>query len=303
MTTKRLFEKDHPRVCGEKLIRKFLFPSVEGSPPRVRGEVYAQKPISFTLGITPACAGRSYKKIVGLRDDEDHPRVCGEKLPESTRRTACEGSPPRVRGEDASLGDVPRVQRITPACAGRSNPTGAVLRKSRDHPRVCGEKRMKASEHQTYLGSPPRVRGEGPNNNMTRAAFGITPACAGRSRGFARGLFISKDHPRVCGEKSIRARDGAIRRGSPPRVRGEVKLVLKLLLPLRITPACAGRRNSRITLAQRIGDHPRVCGEKFLTISAKSHTRGSPPRVRGEDIEDSTVTMRKRITPACAGRS
>ena len=33
-----------------------------------------------------------------------------------------------------------RIQRITPACAGKSDGTGKRFIPSEDHPRVCGEK-------------------------------------------------------------------------------------------------------------------------------------------------------------------
>ena len=52
--------RDHPRVCGEKLrlIRSAAwFP---GSPPRVRGKVFGAVWRSTGIGITPACAGKSW---------------------------------------------------------------------------------------------------------------------------------------------------------------------------------------------------------------------------------------------------
>ena len=51
--------RDHPRVCGEKVM---LLPGATrspGSPPRVRGKVpFPLLPLPG-LGITPACAGKS----------------------------------------------------------------------------------------------------------------------------------------------------------------------------------------------------------------------------------------------------
>ena len=52
-----------------------------------------------TLGITPACAGKSADRDHHRRVDRDHPRVCGEK---------------------STLADATGVNlRITPACAGK----------------------------------------------------------------------------------------------------------------------------------------------------------------------------------------
>ena len=71
----------------------------------------------------------------------------------------------------------------------------------------------------------------------------ITPACAGK-----RGLvtlvdFFGKDHPRVCGEKSLFIRIPLFSLGSPPRVRGKVVGLVDDVPQGRITPACAGKRN------------------------------------------------------------
>ena len=50
--------RDHPRVCGEKLLcLKSWLPRL-GSPPRVRGKEYRVKRCSCDDGITPACAGK-----------------------------------------------------------------------------------------------------------------------------------------------------------------------------------------------------------------------------------------------------
>ena len=53
--------KDHPRVCGEQLLRLLILYQPEGSPPRVRG-TEAEAVLKAMLNrITPACAGNSKK--------------------------------------------------------------------------------------------------------------------------------------------------------------------------------------------------------------------------------------------------
>ena len=49
---------DHPRVCGEKLPRLLSLALASGSPPRVRGKVFAKVFDIVVQGITPACAGK-----------------------------------------------------------------------------------------------------------------------------------------------------------------------------------------------------------------------------------------------------
>ncbi len=51
------------------------------------------------LGITPAYAGKSDKKLKKCPNCEDHPRVCGEKSSAIGENYQLKGSPPRVRGK------------------------------------------------------------------------------------------------------------------------------------------------------------------------------------------------------------
>ena len=131
----------------------------------------------------------------------------------------------------------------------------------------------------------------------------ITPACAGKSLcadGLNGGTW---DHPRVCGEKTITLNDGEVTQGSPPRVRGKGIVSLCGNKLLRITPACAGKRQYLTRCVGGMRDHPRVCGEKRVEISPQEFIEGSPPRVRGKDSYAKLCTYTIRITPACAGKS
>ena len=130
---------------------------------------------------------------------------------------------------------------ITPACAGKRHCPRFRPGKTRDHPRVCGEKRSAARAVQAAAGSPPRVRGKAFANTAHMRAMGITPACAGkRMVSFALDRSM-KDHPRVCGEKPVELEKVWEGKGSPPRVRGKVKCAPQLVAWDRITPACAGK--------------------------------------------------------------
>ena len=94
-----------------------------------------------------------------------------------------------------------RVQRITPACAGKRWYRGNGRRYSEDHPRVCGEKPSCFVCRICYQGSPPRVRGKAALHLGISPQGGITPACAGKSSRYLFQRCLIGDHPRVCGEK------------------------------------------------------------------------------------------------------
>ena len=73
-------EKDHPRVCGEKVCLRCCDPPVIGSPPRMRGKVEFLLDFTRQFRITPAYAGKRRHPAKTVCCCRDHPRMCGEKL-------------------------------------------------------------------------------------------------------------------------------------------------------------------------------------------------------------------------------
>ena len=66
----------------------------------------------------------------------------------------------------------------------------------------------------------------------------------------------------MCGEQGGFLHGGIIHPGSPPRVRGTASPDSPTDMDGRITPACAGNRESGIIMGDGDKDHPRVCGEQ-----------------------------------------
>ena len=127
-----------------------------------------------------------------------------------------------MRGKGSSAKAWTDKERITPACAGKSDSEDDVLVMREDHPRLRGEKlnaEMKLSKTQ---GSPPLARGKAIIPRPTIALFRITPACAGK-RSIPRTRKRSRrDHPRLRGEKLLEHVFHVGRKGSPPLARGKV---------------------------------------------------------------------------------
>ena len=172
---------------------------------------------------------------------------------------------------------------ITPACAGKSSAPPRCIRRSRDHPRVCGEKQKLIFE-------------------ITMESR-ITPAYAGKRDRPRSGPGTTRDHPRVCGEKCLDGIAHGMIAGSPPRVRGKGNLSGPFYSRSGITPACAGKRVRQHRRAGGKRDHPRVCGEKGSRYREIIRSMGSPPRVRGKDAVLFYMADPVGITPACAGKS
>ena len=207
-----------------------------------------------------------------------------------------------MRGKGIKQRDSRVAMRITPACAGKSHSTAVPTVRCGDHPRVCGEKRQCYFVGVATPGSPPRVRGkETALRNLSRN-MGITPACAGKSILPSATRWPRRDHPRVCGEKRDISGNRGNRRGSPPRVRGKGRRPARFFAHSGITPACAGKRQRFSSRCECRGDHPRVCGEKFLMPTIVYYGQGSPPRVRGKGSGHALLALLIGITPACAGK-
>ena len=74
----RARNKDHPRGCGENPVSEPLFFHLSGSPPRMRGKPIKEYFIQLQRRITPADAGKTYRREMKKKELRDHPRGCGE---------------------------------------------------------------------------------------------------------------------------------------------------------------------------------------------------------------------------------
>ena len=129
----------------------------------MRGKVIKTKSVIFSTGITPAYAGKSCQQNGYDFLFQDHPRLCGEKgnrkrvCPAFCRITpayagkseerycqGCDviGSPPPMRGKVLDLLEDLCAVGITPAYAGKSSEVVSLFYGRKDHPRLCGEKRI-----------------------------------------------------------------------------------------------------------------------------------------------------------------
>ena len=107
----------------------------------MRGKAIPAQPVIILVGITPAYAGKSLDLKWKAKKQQDHPRLCGEKVKNS--------------------GVEELEDRITPAYAGKSEKARNCVVFTGDHPRLCGEKSAKAALTLSTRGSPPPMRGKG----------------------------------------------------------------------------------------------------------------------------------------------
>ena len=211
---------DHPRMCGEHQNASRLSHGPLGSSPHVRGALRPSATIGLGCGIIPACAGSTLFCHRFFGRFRDHPRMCGEHLPESAICGHSRGSSPHVRGAQNLLPIMQDLDGIIPACAGSTLKVSGRLRFAWDYPRMCGEHIVANRNCGSVQGSSPHVRGARAGRARPAGPSGIIPACAGSTLTPATSRCTSGDHPRMCGEHPASKDWNRKRVGSSPHVRG-----------------------------------------------------------------------------------
>ena len=148
----------------------------------MRGKDHPVPNAKYTHRITPAYAGKSIHATLDAPPEQDHPRLCGEKVLFHIVRIKRKGSPPPMRGKVKE--PLSEYELMT------------------DHPRLCGEKAAFRFSVEICLGSPPPMRGKGCRSYCIPCTY--------------------RDHPRLCGEKRSTIIRNTIPKGSPPPMRGKV---------------------------------------------------------------------------------
>ena len=126
-----------------------------------------------------------------------------------------------MRGKQSDPQAIVQHLGITPADAGKTIFLYSFLSKNRDHPRGCGENRIMSSNLSRAPGSPPRMRGKPQKALKRHSRDRITPADAGKTPYRCSRHQADRDHPRGCGENTLREYHNVYKAGSPPRMRGK----------------------------------------------------------------------------------
>ena len=230
-------------MCGEHDTTCTRSPRDTGSSPHVRGAHSTRPSAHCRTGIIPACAGSTLKVSGRLRFAWDYPRMCGEHIVANRNCGSVQGSSPHVRGARAGRARPAGPSGIIPACAGSTPRRRTGTGKEWDHPRMCGEHYGDSDFVNELEGSSPHVRGALHPSSFFMSRTGIIPACAGSTSLVAWSVFLSRDHPRMCGEHKLHSSIVSEYTGSSPHVRGAQPPCLRYKSSVGIIPACAGRTN------------------------------------------------------------
>ena len=147
------------------------------------------------------------------------------------------------------------------------------------------------------------MRGTRARRIRTVAVSGIIPAYAGNTPPNHGSGWLTRDHPRICGEHDLIAGWDKDPSGSSPHMRGTHSRWKTVAAPLGIIPAYAGNTRRRVRCYLNGGDHPRICGEHISWTDDELRQAGSSPHMRGTPEYGKFAVHVSRIIPAYAGNT
>ena len=131
----------------------------------------------------------------------DHPHACGDKGRTRYRNAPCQGSSPRVWGQDLNSILIRQNIRIIPTRVGTSMQVIMAIPKIGDHPHACGDKSKTHTTERTSVGSSPRVWGQVLSALFCASDLRIIPTRVGTRPQINYALHLLQDHPHACGDK------------------------------------------------------------------------------------------------------
>ena len=154
-----------------------------------------------------------------------------------------------------------------------------------------------------HRGSSPHARGTLLIQLALQRMGRFIPACAGNAGQPVIQLQDASVHPRMRGERPSSWEDGTVWAGSSPHARGTPKNGQHAGQDERFIPACAGNARWPAGCSSGTPVHPRMRGERFITIILQLDFHGSSPHARGTHMGDIEAMTYMRFIPACAGNA
>ena len=129
----------HPRMRGENPGYFAAAGRPGGSSPHARGKLNVIRSGYTCTRLIPACAGKTFRRIILVVARGAHPRMRGENRRRFRPSDFTLGSSPHARGKQSIKTPGACMARLIPACAGKT-PWGRVGHAIRwAHPRMRGE--------------------------------------------------------------------------------------------------------------------------------------------------------------------
>ena len=213
------------------------------------------------------------------------------------------GSSPQVRGTPLVDSSHRCRSGLIPAGAGNTSSTRSPARRSRAHPRRCGEHPHEVLRSVCHPGSSPQVRGTRGHRPRPRPPSRLIPAGAGNTSVPRIAAPPVEAHPRRCGEHETETWEATLDQGSSPQVRGTHGDPVCGHQNGGLIPAGAGNTTNSCGRRASSRAHPRRCGEHRAIGQHQRVYEGSSPQVRGTRVPRDVVGDLAGLIPAGAGNT
>ncbi len=211
----------HPHACGEILIVILHIDTINGSSPRLWGDLRFASPQSPIERFIPTPVGRFFLCTYELLRPPVHPHACGEIDIIGGDIFKLAGSSPRLWGDCLRrlllLGKV----RFIPTPVGRFPRSRISSNRITVHPHACGEICAIVIRNWIHTGSSPRLWGDSEFNLRVGARERFIPTPVGRFMHATHHQTTFSVHPHACGEIHHRHKPGGRGTGSSPRLWGD----------------------------------------------------------------------------------
>ena len=213
------------------------------------------------------------------------------------------GSSPLTRGKPDQDTELPHIERLIPAHAGKTRDRRQDGNGGEAHPRSRGENATLTAGAGMKIGSSPLTRGKPVLHGVGEGTERLIPAHAGKTRWWSGGTRTWPAHPRSRGENPSLRTPPIPESGSSPLTRGKPVDVIDEEVEGRLIPAHAGKTRRASTCRGSGLAHPRSRGENVLAIRRAAFHRGSSPLTRGKLALQAVLGAACRLIPAHAGKT
>ena len=276
---------------------------MQGSSPLTRGKRWPRGWPAWPTRLIPAHAGKTLSRANLSSGTKAHPRSRGENVSMRIPTPPTSGSSPLTRGKPRVTLENHACKGLIPAHAGKTMQLKTVAARLRAHPRSRGENVAEQKMQRTLGGSSPLTRGKPSIRERSRAATGLIPAHAGKTRETGHYRPAPAAHPRSRGENSGAASKACVAGGSSPLTRGKPGRVSAGWTPSGLIPAHAGKTRVQWRGQSSRTAHPRSRGENRTSRLTGSGGMGSSPLTRGKRPARALQPGGPRLIPAHAGKT
>ena len=231
----------HPRSRGENATPTASASVSSGSSPLTRGKHVRETQVQNRLGLIPAHAGKTEKKIESGLGGAAHPRSRGENDAVVRRLAVLPGSSPLTRGKRIREDLSAQRDGLIPAHAGKTVLVHAPASYGAAHPRSRGENSERIDIAKPRVGSSPLTRGKLRQLIQRLYERRLIPAHAGKTPSSTTASGVGRAHPRSRGENASSTERTSSAEGSSPLTRGKLPVPPDPVPDQRLIPAHAGK--------------------------------------------------------------